>query len=217
MRFNNTSYFVPNKTKNNTNLKTYSDLKNEFSFYSEFQLTEFGEENECAIICRQGFNMGIFLQKPNILKFVWYTKDMVYNDIYIEVPNIYEPMKILVSVSDIVKIYDGRTLLGEKPTGELENYEDSLIYIGSVYPYSSNGEQWFNGEINRVCVFNESIDKIDFNSKNIYLNVDFNNISKFKAFDLSGNGNHLIYHENPVYSSHSINEFNKVAPAAKII
>jgi hypothetical protein len=217
MKFNNTAYFVPNKTKNNTNLKTYSDLKNEFSFYSEFQLTEFGEDNECTVICRQGFSMGIFLQKPNILKFVWYTKDMVYNDIYIEVPNIYAPMKILVSVSDKVKIYDDGTLLGEKPTGELENYENSLIYIGATYPYTSNNEQWFNGEINRVCVFNKSIDTIDFNSYDVYFNVDFNYTSKFKAFDLSGNGNHPIYHENPIYSSQSINEFNKVAPAAKII
>jgi hypothetical protein len=161
--------------------------------------------------------MGIFLQKPNILKFVWHTKNMVYNDIYIEVPNINSLMKILVSVSDKVRIYDGETLLGEKPTGELENYENSLIYIGAVYPYSPNGEQWFNGEINRVCMFNKSIDKVDFNSENVYFNVDFDNISKFKAFDLSGNGNHLIYHEDPVYSSQSINEFNKVAPGAKII
>jgi hypothetical protein len=51
----------------------------------------------------------------------------------------------------------------------------------------------------------------------MYFNVDFDNISKFKVFDLSGNGNHLIHHENPMYSSNSINEFNKVAPAAKII
>lgn len=217
MKFNKTAYFVPNGTKNNTNIKTYSDLKDEFSFYSEFQLTEFGEETECAIVCRQGFNMGIFLQKPNILKFVWYTKDMVYNNIYIEVPNIYSPMKILVSISDKVRLYSDGTLLNEKPTGKLENYENSLIYIGASYPYSSNDEQWFNGEINRVCMFNKSINKVDFNSENVYFNVDFNDISKFKAFDLSGNGNHAIYHEDPIYSSHSINEFNKVAPAAKII
>jgi hypothetical protein len=216
MIFNKRAYFIPEQTKNQTNTKTFDSLENEFSFYAEFKLDKF-EEEESLVIGRLGHHMGIFVQKPNVVKFTWYTEPDIYNDIWVPVDDIHKQMKILVSVSDIVKIYVNGELKGEKPKGNLKSYKNKNIYIGSISPYGESNPCWFNGEISKVCVFDKSVETFDENSKSLFLNFDFNNNSKFKTFDLSNNGNHGIYVENPEYASHSINEFNKIAPGARII
>jgi len=51
----------------------------------------------------------------------------------------------------------------------------------------------------------------------MYINIDFQQNSKFKTFDKSGNGNHGILIEDPKYVNKSIDTFNNVAPKQKII
>lgn len=216
MIFNKRAYFIPKQTKNQTNTKTFDDLENEFSFYADFKLSQF-EEEESLIIGRLGYHMGIFVQKPNVIKFTWYTEPDVYNDIWIPVENIYKQMQILVSISDFVRIYVDGELKGQKLKGDLKSYKNNNIYIGSISPYVGGNPCWFNGEIYKVCIFDESIETFDENLKSLFLNFDFNSNSKFKTFDLSNNGNHGIFIENPEYITHSVNEFNKIAPGARII
>lgn len=216
MEFNKTAYFTPNQTKNKTNTKTFNELNGDFSFYAEFQLKEFVDD-ESLIIGRVGYHMGIFIQKPNGIKFAWYTKDYQYNDIWISVEDIYKPMKVLVTVSETIKVYIDGELKGEKERGNMESYDDKNIFVGAINPYGEQYQCWFNGTITKVAVFDEVINEFDNTLPSLYLLYDFGENSKFKTFDNSGNGNHGIYFENPEYVAHSINEFNKIAPSAKIV
>jgi hypothetical protein len=216
MKFEKKAYYIPNNSKNNTNTKNFQDLEGNFSLYADFQLSEFVEE-ESLIVGRIGYHMGIFLQKPNGVKFSWYTKPYQYNDIWVPVDDINKRMKVMVTVSDTVKIYIDGILKGEKETGPIESYSDKNIFIGSINPYSGFYECWFIGDIYKIAIFNEIVNSFEDESGSLYALFDFEKNSKFKTFDKSGNGNHGIIFEDPEYSSHSINEFNKIAPSAKIV
>ena len=216
MKFNKTAYYVPNQTKNKTNTKTFEQLEGDFSLYADFKLTEFVED-ESLIVGRVGYHMGLFVQRPNGIKFAWYTKPYQYNDIWVSVDDIHKPMKVLVTISETIKLYINGKLKVEKERGDMESYNDKNIYVGAINPYGGGLECWFNGDINKICIFDESIKEFNEDLKSLYLSFDFNQNSKFKTFDNSGNGNHGIYVENPEYTAQSINEFNKIAPGAKII
>ncbi len=216
MRFEKKAYYIPNNSKNNTNIKNFESLNQNFSFYADFQLSEFVED-ESLVVGRIGYHMGIFLQRPNGVKFSWYTKPYQYNDIWVSVDDIHQRMEVLVTVSNLVKIYINGVLKGEKETGQIESYSDKNIFIGSINPYSGSYECWFNGDVNKIAIFDDAIDSSEMKSEKLYSLLDFEKNSKFKTFDESGNGNHGILFEDPEYSSYSINEFNKIAPGAKII
>ena len=208
MEFVKKAYYIPNESKNKTNSKTFKDLEGHFTFYADFQLKEFVGD-EALVIGREGYHMGIFLQKPNTVKFAWYTSPYTYNDLWVTVDDIFQSMTVLASVTDKIQLYINDKLVGEKLIGHIESYINQRIFIGSINPYGEGYQCWFNGIINEVKIFD--------NESKLFTHLDFTENSKFKTFDKSNNGNHGIIFEDPTYSSHSINAFNKVAPGAKII
>ncbi len=213
MIFNKTAYYIPDKTKNNTNLKGYSSILNDFTISTVFKLNDFLEDEVC-VICKEGYPMGIFLEAPNFVKFVWYTKENKYNEIKLSVENIKEIINIKVSVSEFIKLYLNGDLIVTKERGEIIDYSERRLLIGAQCPFNGKDEKWFNGEINEVIIYNSCVDNTE---KNMYINIDFKENSKFKTFDKSGNGNHGILIEDPEYINYSINKFNNVAPKQKII
>ena len=158
--------------------------------------------------------MGLFLEKPNIVKFVWYTKENTYNEVSFNVVNITEKMNIKVIISDFIELYRDNVLMIKKEKGDIINYIDNKLLIGALNPFRGKGERWFNGEINQILVYDTIVDYTD---KNMYINLNFEENSKFKTFDNSGNGNHGILIEDPKYVNKSIDMFNNVAPKQKII
>ena len=213
MIFNKTSYYVPSKTKNNTNVKDYSNILNNFTIIVDFKSEEL-IENESTIISKEGTPMGLFLEKPNIVKFVWYTNKNTYNDVSFNVIDITEKINVKVVVSDLIEIYCNGILMSKKEKGNIVNYIDKKLRIGALNPFNGEDEKWFRGEINEIVVYDTIV---DYTKKNMYINLNFKENSKFKTFDLSGNGNHGILIEDPKYVNNSINKFNNVAPKQKII
>ncbi len=213
MIFNKTSYFIPNKTKNNTNIKDYSSIENDFTIHANFKLIDF-IENESCVISKDGYPMGLFLEFPNIVKFVWYTTGHIYNDVRFVVDDIRQIMDIKVTVSEYISLYFNDILMDSKIKGNIVDYSNKKILIGALYPYNNENEKWFNGEINQIIIYDSSF---DYTKKNMYINIDFQQNSKFKTFDKSGNGNHGILIEDPKYINKSIDTFNNVAPKQKII
>ena len=72
-----------------------------------------------------------------------------------------------------------------------------------------------DGTINEVKIFNGVITNPD-NTDSLYSHLMFNEISRFKTLDSSGNGNHGVYYEDPVYRNEKINEYTKIGPKQKI-
>jgi hypothetical protein len=216
MKKDDLTYYIPNETKYKTNLKNYESLKNGYTFYADFQLNKF-IENEACIIGRQDLHyMGLFLQNPNALKFVWHKKGGVYTDIFLEIGDVYEPMNVLVTISDHIKVYKNGILLGVKESGDMIDYSDKNILIGSINPHFESWELKFDGVINEVKIFDRVVINQD-NTENLFTHLDFKNQSRFKTFDISGNGNHGLIYENPVFRDSKINEYVSVGPKQKIL
>ena len=74
-------YRIPRTTISNTNTKTYNGLGKQFTFYIHFKLDEFTSQEECLVGIQDQFYMGVFLQKPNLIKFSWHDVDGNYDDI----------------------------------------------------------------------------------------------------------------------------------------
>lgn len=213
MVFNNRAYYIPNKTTNNTNTKDYSWIENNFTIIVDFK-SNGTIDDEATVITRDGQPMGIFLESPNIVKFVWYTDENKYNDIRFTQDDIDQRMSVKVMVSESIEMYVNDTLVGSKPKGNIIDYSGKRLLIGALNPYNNTDQKWFNGEINQIIIYNTLVDYTD---KNMYINMDFEENSKFKTFDQSGNGNHGIIIEDPRYVDKSIDTFNNVAPKQKII
>jgi hypothetical protein len=213
MIFNKTSYYIPNKTKNNTNVKDYSSIENNFTIIADFRLFDF-VDNEATIISKDGHPMGLFLELPNIVKFVWYTTRNTYNDVRFIIDDIKQRMNIKVTVSESIGLYFNDVLMDSKVKGDIIDYSEKRLLIGSLYPFNGKNDKWFNGDINNIIIYDTLVDYTD---KNMYINMNFEENSKFKTFDNSGNGNHGILIEDPEYVNKSIDMFNNVAPKQKII
>jgi hypothetical protein len=213
MIFNKTSYYIPNKTKNNTNVKDYSSIENNFTIIADFRLFDF-VDNEATIISKDGYPMGLFLELPNIVKFVWHTTGNTYNDVRFIIDDIKQRMNIKVTVSESIGLYFNDVLMDSKVKGDIIDYSEKRLLIGSLYPFNGKNDKWFNGDINNIIIYDTLVDYTD---KNMYINMNFEENSKFKTFDNSGNGNHGILIEDPEYVNKSIDMFNNVAPKQKII
>jgi hypothetical protein len=217
MKFNKTIYYLPSDTKNNTNIKNYVKLKDSFSFYADFKLDNF-VGNESCVIGWQGKNyMGIFLQKPNIVKFSWHKDGGIFTDILTTVDDIYKPLKILATISNEVNLYVDGEHIGTKERGKIDDrlHKNKNIVIGAINPYFKIWECRFEGEINEIKIFDDVVITPDDN-ENIYAHYNFENQSKFKTFDISGNGNHAILFEDPAYRKYTIDEYVKNGPKQTI-
>ena len=209
MKKDNLTYYIPNQTKNNTNLKTYSNLKDGYTFYADFKLDGF-IENEACVIGRQGLHyMGLFLQNPNALKFCWHKKDGTYVDIFLQIDDVFKPMKVLVTISDQIRIYRDGIFLGGKDCSDMMDYSNSNILIGSINPHFKEWECRFDGTINEIKIF-EGVVTDPTNNGNLYTYFDFTDTCRFKVFDLSENGNHGVVYEDPEFKDFKINEYVKI-------
>ncbi len=216
MKRDDLTYYIPSNTKHNTNIKNYDSLKNGYTFYADFKLDKF-IENEACIIGRQDLHyMGLFLQNPNALKFCWHKKGGTYIDIFLEVGDVFEPMKVLVTISDQIRIYRDGYLLGTRESGEMVDYSDKNILIGSINPHFESWECKFDGTINEIKIFDKVVTNSD-NTENLFAHFDFKNQSRFKTFDVSGNGNHGVVYEDPVFKDFKINEYTVLGPKQKIL
>lgn len=215
MKKDNLTYYIPNGDKYNTNLKNYECLKNGYTFYADFKLDNF-IENEACVIGRQDLHyMGLFLQKPNALKFSWHKIGGVYTDIFLEVDDVFERMKVLVTVSNQIRIYKDDILIGTKESGEIIDYSDKNVLIGSINPHFESWECKFDGTINEIKIFHGVITNPN-NTENLFAHFDFKNQSRFKTFDISGNGNHGVVYEDPVFKDFKINEYTNLTQKQKI-
>ena len=219
---NKKAYFVKNETRNNTNTKKYNLLNNNFIFEASFKFTpiEGNTQNEFCVIGRTGYNMGIFTQSTDSIKWCWWEVDDVgnytYHDIFVHQIDNQEKNKIkVIKSNNTFTLYLNDELYSEKQIiNKLHNYSDQTIFIGVANPYSYDDNMyWFNGEIYDIKIYHDEIET----SENLYLWYDFENNSKFKTFDKSGNGNHGQFYETEefIYQKHL--EFNELARPAKII
>ena len=216
MKFNKLTYYIPNNTKHKTNLKSFENLKDGYTFYVDFKLDKFIENEACVIGRQDEHYMGLFLQNPNAIKFCWHNKDNTYTDIFIEIDDVYENMRVLVTISDEIKIYKDGFFLGSKKCNNILDYNDKNILIGSINPHFEQWECAFDGVINEVKIF-EGITTNPNDTSNLYSHLTFEELSRFKTLDVSGNGNHGVYYEDPVYRNEKINEYNKIGPKQKIV
>ena len=220
---NKKAYFVKNETRNNTNTKKYNLLNDNFIFEAVFKFipTEDTTQNEYCVVGRSGYNMGIFTQSTDAIKWCWWEVDDVneqflYNDIFINNIDIENTNKIkVIKNKNTFTVYINEVLYESKEiVHTLYDYSDQMIYVGVANPYSYDSNiHWFNGEIDEVKIYHSDIEIDD----NLYLWYDFKNNSKFKTFDKSGNGNHGQLFESDEYKHEKNIEFNKFARPAKII
>lgn len=120
----------------------------------------------------------------------------------------------IIKTKDKFTMYINDIFYKDKECGQLYDYSNQSIFIGVANPYSHKDNQfWFSGEIFEVKIYHDSVEKDD----NLYLWFDFENNSKFKTFDKSGNGNHGQLYETEEFVYQKNLEFNKFARPAKIV
>jgi hypothetical protein len=219
---NKKAYFVKNETRNNTNTKKYNLLNNNFIFEASFKFIPIEEttQNEFCVIGRTGYNMGIFTQSTDAIKWCWWEVDTdnnyTYHDIFVHPINNQEKNKIkVIKSNNKFTLYLNDEFYSEKEIiNNLHDYSEQTIFIGVANPYSIDANMyWFNGDIYETKIYHSDIETAD----NLYLWYDFENNSKFKTFDKSGNGNHGQLYETEEFIYQKNLEFNEFARPAKII
>ena len=219
---NKKAYYVRNETRNNTNTKKYNLLNNNFIVEATFRFAPNKEiiQNEYCVFARTGYNMGIFTQSNDTIKWCWWEVDDVGNHTYHDIfifpinNNLKHKLKI-IKHNDTFTLYLNDELYATKQIiNHLYDYSNQTIFIGVANPYSDEENiYWFNGEIYEIKIYHDNIETDD----NLYLWYDFKNNSKFKTFDISGNGNHGELYETDEFKCERNIEFNKFARPAKIV
>ncbi len=220
---NKKAFLVKNQTRNNTNTKKYNLLNNNFIIEASFKFIpdESIKSNEYCVIGRSGYNMGIFTQSTDAVKFCWWEVDEnnenhSYHDIFVyPIDNQQQNKLKIVKHNKTFTLYLNDELYATKEiVNKLYDYSEQSIYIGVANPYSYDENMyWFNGEIYEIKIYHDSVEIDD----NLYLWFDFEKNAKFKTFDKSGNGNHGELFETEEYKYQKNIEFNKLARPAKII
>lgn len=221
MKFSNEfAFFVRNETRNKTNLKNYDLLNKDFIFESEFknESTDNDAHAEYCVVGRTGYNMGIYAQSNDAVKWCWWEKEndtLVYKDIFIYPIDNTKKCKIkVVKKSKTFSVYYNDEFYAAKEIGELYDYSKQTICIGMGNPYSpENIKFWFIGEIYYVKIYHDSVES----DENLYLWYDFERNAHFKTFDKSENGNHGEIYNSPELIKEKNEEFNIFARPAKII
>lgn len=221
MKFeNNFAFFVRNETRNKTNVKKYELLNGDFVFEATFsvELNETITSNEYCVVGRTGYNMGIYAQSTDAIKWCWWEKEndqIVYRDIFVyPVDNSKKNKLKVVKKLNTFTVYFNDDFYASKEIGELYDYSTQTICVGVGNPYSdTNDPLWFNGEIYEVKIYHSSVEA----DKNLYLWYDFEKNAHFKTWDKSGFGNHGEIYNSPEFVQKKNEEFNKYARPAKII
>ena len=219
---NKKAYFVKNETRNNTNTKKYNLLNNNFIFEASFKFIPIKEttQNEFCVIGRTGYNMGIFTQSTDAIKWCWWEVDTngnhTYHDIFVNGIDNQQKNKIkVIKSNNKFTLYLNDEFHSEKEiTNKLYDYSEQTIFIGVGNPYSIDTNMyWFSGDIYETKIYHSDIESDD----NLYVWYDFENNSKFKTFDKSGNGNHGQLYETEEFIYQKNLEFNEFARPAKIL
>jgi hypothetical protein len=219
---NKKAYFVKNETRNNTNTKKYNLLNDNFIFEAIFKFNPIEDttQNEFCVIGRSGYNMGIFTQSTDAIKWCWWEVDTngnhTYHDIFVNGIDNQQKNKIkVIKSNNKFTLYLNDEFHSEKEiTNRLYDYLEQTIFIGVGNPYSIDANMyWFSGDIYETKIYHSDIATAD----NLYLWYDFENNSKFKTFDKSGNGNHGQLYETEEFIYQKNLEFNKFARPAKIV
>lgn len=221
MRFKDKlAFFVRNETRNKTNIKNYELLNKNFIFEATFKvlLDNTIVSNEYCVIGRTGYNMGIYAQSTDAVKWCWWEKEndeIIYKDIFVYPIDNSNINKVkVIKKSNTFSLYINDNFYESKEIGELYDYSNQSICVGVGNPYSDNNDPfWFNGEIYEVKIYHSNIES----DKNLYLWYDFERNAHFKTWDKSGNGNHGEIYNSPELIKIKNEEFNKYARPAKII
>jgi hypothetical protein len=219
---NEKAYFIKKHTSNKTNTKSYDLLNGDFIFEATFKYTknkDYTHKEQC-VVGRCGYNMGLFIQDDNYVKWVWWEMndggEYVYRDIFMDDVNLnkFNTIRVVKNNDEFIVFLNDSWYFNGKIEGKLYDYSDKVIYIGVANPYCENkNECWFSGEISDVKIYNSSNETLD----DLYAWFDFEMISNFKIYDKSGNGNHgERFESNKIKEKHNI-EYNKFARPAKII
>lgn len=219
---NKKAYFIKNHTSNNTNTKSYELLNDDFIFEATFKYIKdknYTHSEQC-IIGRCGYNMGLFIQDDNYVKWMWWQEgtdgEYIYNDIFMDDVDInkFNTIKVIKKHDEFIVYLNDSWYFNGKIEGKLYDYSDKTIYIGVANPYCENkNEGFFSGQISDIKIYNSSDEIMD----DLYAWIDFKENSNFKTYDKSGNGNHgERFESNDIKEKNSI-EYNKFARPAKIV
>lgn len=219
MKFTNElAFFIRNETRNKTNTKKYDLLKKDFIFEASFMCdSNIITNNEYCVVGRTGYNMGIYAQSTDAVKWCWWeieNDEFIYKDIFIyPIDNTVKNKVKVIKKSNKFSVYFNDELYATKNIGKLYDYSDQSICVGVGNPYGEHNPFWFNGEIYEVKIYHSSVEK----PENLFLWYDFERNAHFKTFDKSGNGNHGEIYNSPELIRLKNEEFNKYARPAKII
>ena len=216
---NENTYFIPAKNKNSLNLYSVEDLfQNDFEIMIKVKVDweNFpAEEAVGGIVAKNGEHMGIFTYKLwveqtceyIIMAKIWTVEngEAVMKDLKIKVDEAPKPhevkkekdyiynlklthnlndKKITFTCSGHLPIHSIDESVEYNYTGKIRDYTNSMLWFGCGIGIGDEWNQHFYGE------FLESYISIKDGYK--IFESDFKQVTEFKAFDQSWNGNHLV-------------------------
>ena len=204
-------YFIPAKNKNSLNLYSVEDLfQNDFEIMAKVKVDwdDFPTGEEVGgIIAKNGEHMGLFAYKLwveqtceyVIMAKIWTieNEETVMKDLYIKVDEAPKPHEVKKKPDYIYNLKLTHNLNDKKITftcdeeiveynytGKICDYTNSMLWFGCGMGMGDEWNQNFYGE------FLESYISIKDGYK--IFECDFTQVTEFKAFDKSWNGNHLV-------------------------
>ena len=204
-------YFIPTKNKNSLNLYSVEDLfQNDFEIMVKVKVDweKFPSGEEVGgIVSKNGEHMGLFAFKNwdkqtceyILMAKVWTEEDkeVIMKDLCFKVGEAPKPheakkkpdyiynLKLTHNLSDkIITFTCDEEVVEYNYTGKIRDYTDSMLWFGCGMGMGDEWNQNFYGE------FLESYISIKDGYK--IFECDFTQVTEFKAFDKSWNGNHLV-------------------------
>ena len=204
-------YFIPTKNKNSLNLYSVEDLfQNDFEIMVKVKVDweKFPSGEEVGgIVSKNGEHMGLFAFKNwdkqtceyILMAKVWTEEDkeVIMKDLCFKVGEALKPnstekrpdyiynLKVTHNLSDkIITFTCDEEVVEYNYTGKIRDYTDSMLWFGCGMGMGDEWNQHFYGE------FLESYISVKDGYK--IFESDFTQVTEFKAFDQSWNGNHLV-------------------------
>jgi len=208
---NENVYFIPTKNKNSLNLYSVEDLfQNDFEIMVKVKVDweKFPTGEEVGgIVAKNGEHMGIFAYKLwveqtceyIVMAKIWTVEngETVMKDLCIKVGEALKPHEVMGKPHYIYNLKLTHNLKDKKITftcddnieeynytGKICDYTDSMLWYGCSMGMGDEWNQYFYGE------FLESYISVKDGYK--IFESDFTQVTEFKAFDQSWNGNHLV-------------------------
>ena len=208
---NENFYFIPTKNKNSLNLYSVEDLfQNDFEIMVKVKVDweKFPTGEEVGgIVSKNGEHMGLFTFKSwdkqtceyILMAKVWTEEDkeVIMKDLCFKVGEAPKPheakkkpdyiynLKLTHNLSDkIITFTCDEEVVEYNYTGKIRDYTNSMLWFGCGMGMGDEWNQHFYGE------FLESYISVKDGYK--IFESDFTQVTEFKAFDQSWNGNHLV-------------------------